>query len=108
LLLLLPRSHPPDSDKDFGYQKSSTKKNNLNPVWNEDFQWSNISDLENMVLTMRIFDEDFGSRDDKCGRCKIKLANEGLSRSPKRIQKVVDRNLIRANGTVTVDVSYHP
>merc|ERR1719401_1587363 len=28
-------------DKDYGYQVSSTKSNDLNPVWNEDFQFNN-------------------------------------------------------------------
>jgi Ca2+-dependent lipid-binding protein len=95
-------------DKDYGYQVSSTKSNELNPVWNEDFAFSNIPTLDNMVLTLKVFDKDIGSRDDKCGRCKIKLANEGITRSPKRMEKTVDRKLLRKNGTIVVEASYHP
>ena len=95
-------------DKDYGYQVSSTKKNELNPVWNEDFDFRNVPTLENMVLTLRVFDKDIGSRDDKCGHCKIRLDKEGLSRSPKRIQKTVDRKLLRKNGEIVVEASYHP
>mmetsp|Transcript_21930 Transcript_21930/g.52192 ORF Transcript_21930/g.52192 Transcript_21930/m.52192 type:complete len:138 (-) Transcript_21930:131-544(-) len=94
-------------DRDFGYQVSSTKKNELNPVWNEDFQFGNVETLENMVLTLRVFDKDIGSRDDKCGYCKIQLSKEGLTRSPKRIEKTVDRKLLRKNATIVVEVSYN-
>ena len=97
-----------NSDKDFGYQKSSIKQGDLNPVWNEDFVFSNVPDLDNMVLTLKVMDSDIGSKDDKCGKCKIKLEHEGISSQPKRFVKTIDRNLIRANGTITVDISYHP
>jgi len=95
-------------DKDYGYQKSSVKQGDLNPVWNEDFVFSNIPTLDNMVLTLKVMDSDVGSRDDKCGKCKIKLEKEGITSTPKRIVKTIDRNLIAANGTITVDISYHP
>lgn len=94
-------------DHDYGYQVSSKKRNELNPVWNEDFVF-NIPTLDNMVLTLKVFDEDIGSRDDKCGKCKIKLEHEGISRTPKRIEKTVDRNLLRKNGKIVVEISYHP
>ena len=97
-----------NSDKDFGYQKSSIKQGDLNPVWNEDFVFSNVPDLDNMVLTLKVMDSDIGSKDDKCGKCKIKLEHEGITSQPKRFVKTIDRNLIRANGTITVDISYHP
>mmetsp|Transcript_22175 Transcript_22175/g.46659 ORF Transcript_22175/g.46659 Transcript_22175/m.46659 type:complete len:134 (-) Transcript_22175:1587-1988(-) len=95
-------------DHDYGYQISSKKRNELNPVWNEDFSFNNIPTLQNMVLTLRVFDEDIGSRDDKCGRCKIKLDGEGLSVSPKRIEKTIDRKVFSKNGTIVVRISYHP
>jgi Ca2+-dependent lipid-binding protein len=60
-----------------------------------------------MVLTLRVYDSDFGSKDDKCGRCKIKLEREGISRSPKRFEKTIDRNLLKANGKLIVEISYH-
>lgn len=97
---------PLKSDHDYGYQKSSVKQGELNPVWNEDFQF-NIPTLDNMVLTLQCYDSDIGSRDDKCGKCKIKLEHEGITRSPKRIEKTIDRNLLRANGKIVVEISYH-
>lgn len=92
-------------DKDYGYQKTSVKQGDVNPVWNESFNF-NIPTLDNMVLTLRVYDSDIGSKDDKAGWCKIKLEHEGISSSPKRIEKTIDRNLLRANGTITVDISY--
>ena len=94
-------------DHDYGFQVSSKKKNDVNPVWNEDFTF-NIPTLDNMVLSLNVFDEDIGSRDDKCGNCKIKLEHEGISASPKRIEKTIDRNLLRKNGKIIVEISYHP
>eukprot|EP00531_Pseudo-nitzschia_arenysensis_P019955 CAMPEP_0116133236 /NCGR_PEP_ID=MMETSP0329-20121206/9997_1 /TAXON_ID=697910 /ORGANISM="Pseudo-nitzschia arenysensis, Strain B593" /LENGTH=132 /DNA_ID=CAMNT_0003627851 /DNA_START=271 /DNA_END=669 /DNA_ORIENTATION=+ len=93
-------------DHDYGYQKSSVKQGDLNPVWNEDFQF-NIPTLDNMVLTLQCYDSDIGSKDDKCGKCKIKLEHEGITRSPKRFEKTIDRNLLRSNGKIVVDISYH-
>merc|ERR1711915_374758 len=94
-------------DHDYGYQVSSTKHGDLNPVWNEDFEF-NIPTLDNMVLTLKVMDKDIGSRDDKCGKCKIKLEHEGISRHPKRIEKTIDRNLFRSNAKIFLDVSFHP
>ena len=98
----LPSSPPPPNQstnivKDFGHQKSSVKQGVLNPVWNEDFQFSNIPSLNNMVLTLKVMDSDIGSRDDKCGKCKIKLEHEGISISPKRFTKTVDCRLLWRN-----------
>mmetsp|Transcript_20738 Transcript_20738/g.43406 ORF Transcript_20738/g.43406 Transcript_20738/m.43406 type:complete len:133 (-) Transcript_20738:2356-2754(-) len=92
-------------DKDYGFQNSSTKQGELNPVWDETFNF-NIPTLDNMVLTLKVMDSDVGSRDDKVGKCKIKLEHEGITESPKRIVKCVDRNLLKANGEITVDISF--
>ena len=76
----------------------------MNPVWNETFTFS-IPTLNNMELSVKVYDDDVG-RDDKCGKCKIHLEKENLSASPKRIEKTIDRNLIRANGKIELLISY--
>mmetsp|Transcript_49808 Transcript_49808/g.57484 ORF Transcript_49808/g.57484 Transcript_49808/m.57484 type:complete len:132 (+) Transcript_49808:107-502(+) len=91
-------------DKDYGSQRSSTKSGETDPVWDEEFQFT-IPTLNNMELSLKVFDDDVG-RDDKCGKCKINLDKEGLSASPKRIERTIDRNLIRANGKIEVELSY--
>jgi Ca2+-dependent lipid-binding protein len=77
-------------DKDFGKQESSHKKGTCNPVYHETFTFSNLPSLKNMVLTIRVYDEDIG-RDDKLGYCKIELDQLDLSDKPRTFQKVVDR-----------------
>mmetsp|Transcript_15368 Transcript_15368/g.35433 ORF Transcript_15368/g.35433 Transcript_15368/m.35433 type:complete len:134 (-) Transcript_15368:117-518(-) len=93
-------------DVDYGYQKSSVKQGDLNPVWNEDFSFHNIKTLENLVLKLEVMDSDIGSKDDKNGSCKIRLDKEGITSSPKRIEKTIDHNLLRANGKIVVDISF--
>ena len=94
-------------DHDYGYQVSSKKKNDLNPVYGETFTWSNISNLENMVLKVRVMDEDFGSRDDKVGYCKIKLDQLGLSPHFINVDRVIDRNLLTANGMIHLKIAFN-
>merc|ERR1711862_707255 len=57
-------------DQDMGEMKSTTKQNDLNPVYNETFNF-NIPTLDNM------------------GKCKIKLEGLGLSESPMAIEEKV-------------------
>jgi Ca2+-dependent lipid-binding protein len=62
-------------DTKFGTQESSHKMNDLNPTYNEEFIFHGTPDsLENLVLEVEVFDDDIG-RDDKLGKCKIKLAD---------------------------------
>ena len=93
-------------DKDFGYQMSTKKQNDRNPIWNEDFWFANVpNDLDNMVLDCSIFDEDIGSRDDKCGKCKIDLEKEDLSSECKRITKTISRSILHNNSKIYLEVA---
>eukprot|EP00536_Pseudo-nitzschia_multiseries_P008968 jgi/Psemu1/306176/fgenesh1_kg.239_\ len=92
-------------DVDYGFQKTSTKSGDLNPVWDETFSFT-LPTLDNMVLTCKVMDADVGSSDDKAGKCRIKLEEEELSSSPKRIEKCVDFNLLSANGELTLDIAW--
>jgi Ca2+-dependent lipid-binding protein len=92
-------------DKDYGTQISSTKSGERNPVWDETFTF-NVDTLNNMVLSLKVFDDDVGSKDDKCGNCKVKLENEDISSSPKRFEKTIDFNLLSRNGVIVFDVSF--
>ena len=92
-------------DIDYGSAKSSTKNDQLNPVYGETFTFT-IPTLDNMVLTCTVKDEDLGSRDDKLGKCKINLEKLGLTSSPMDVEKVVDRNIISANGKLFLKLSF--
>merc|ERR1711920_1005616 len=59
-------------DKHYDKKKSSVKKDELNPVYEETFTYSDLPGLKNMVLTVKVMDDDMLS-DDKIGKCKIKL-----------------------------------
>jgi Ca2+-dependent lipid-binding protein len=95
-------------DHDLGSQRSSIKKNEINPVYDETFIFNNVPTLDNMVLKVKIMDDDVGSRDDKVGHCNIKLEELGLTSSPMVVERVVDRNMFRKNGRVHLRLSYDP
>ena len=65
-------------DKDYGKKCSSKKKDELNPEYNEEFTFSDIPTLHNMVLKVKVMDDDIFS-DDKVGKCKIKLDKIGFT-----------------------------
>ena len=90
-------------DIDYGYKNSSTKSNDCNPVWNQDFEFT-IPTLDKMVLRLIVYDADIATPDDKCGECKIKLEDKGITSSPKRIENAISRK--RPDSTIVVDVSY--
>jgi len=79
-------------DKDFGEKISSKKKDEANPEYNEEFTFSDVPTLENMVLTVKVMDDDMLS-DDKIGKCQIKLDDVGFtSGEPHEGSWVVDDN----------------
>jgi Ca2+-dependent lipid-binding protein len=92
-------------DVDYGSQRSSTKSDNLNPVWGETFTFT-IPTIDNMVLTCKLRDDDIGSRHDKLGWCKIKLEELGLTTSPKAVDYIIDQNLVTAHGKIFLKLSY--
>ena len=48
-------------DKDYGSQTSSTKKDELNPVYGETFHFT-LPTLKNMVLKCKVMDDDIPKR----------------------------------------------
>merc|ERR1712183_769174 len=59
-------------DKDYGEKKFPKKSNELNPVYDEYFTYSDLPGLNNMELTCKVMDDDLLS-DDKLGKVKIDL-----------------------------------
>lgn len=62
-------------DKNYGKQTSSVKKCTCNPKYGETFTFEDVKSLNNLVLAMKVYDEDWG-RDDHMGHCKIKLEHK--------------------------------
>jgi Ca2+-dependent lipid-binding protein len=75
-------------DKNFGTKKSSKKKNELNPEYNEVFVFEDVDSLQNMKLNVTILDNDIGL-DDKIGELTVDLEEQALTDAPKSIQFAV-------------------
>ena len=92
-------------DQDVGQQKSSIKKDELNPVYGETFMFT-IPEASGHLLYMSVKDDEIG-KDDSLGWCEIELDSvDGLGETPVEVSKVVDRNLITKNGMIFVKLSY--
>ena len=91
-------------DKDYGYQKSTTKEGNLNPVYEETFTFQ-IPTLDNMELEVKVMDDDIGS-DEKMGKSKIKLEKLGLSETPMSVEEKVYNRIFGKDSFVHLQLSY--
>lgn len=93
-------------DIDYGRQISGRKTDDLNPVYNEVFHF-NLPTLRNMVLKVKVLDDDGGfTSDDSLGQCKIKLWELNLSQFPQPVERVIDHNLFSRNGMCYLRLAY--
>ena len=94
-------------DKNYGKKKSTKKKGDLNPVYGETFEWDDVKSLKNLVLWVKVMDDDFGiMNDDKLGKCKIDLEELGLSATPTGTDRVIDNKLIRKDARIFLQISW--
>eukprot|EP00051_Salpingoeca_urceolata_P010352 m.126394 g.126394 ORF g.126394 m.126394 type:complete len:1440 (-) comp16680_c0_seq2:53-4372(-) len=86
-----------------GAQKAKTKvcKNQLDPVWNERFEWI-ISDLSTQILTIKIKDDDVGIN-TLLGMIEVSLSNLQPSTITRRTL-----DLEHGQGTLTLELEYKP
>ena len=91
-------------DKTFGRVTSSKKKEQLNPVYHEEFTFD-VPSLKNLVLRVKVMDDDI-LFDDKMGSCNIKLDELGLGEEPLGVERVIDRNLIAKDARLFLRLSY--
>mmetsp|Transcript_30005 Transcript_30005/g.49550 ORF Transcript_30005/g.49550 Transcript_30005/m.49550 type:complete len:136 (+) Transcript_30005:151-558(+) len=94
-------------DKNFGKQTSTKKENEENPEFGETFTFEDVPSVENLVLHVKVMDDDYGI-DDKLGACKINLEKAGLSGEPTEIEKDVDKNggWISKNAKIYLKISF--
>mmetsp|Transcript_68789 Transcript_68789/g.108437 ORF Transcript_68789/g.108437 Transcript_68789/m.108437 type:complete len:133 (+) Transcript_68789:115-513(+) len=92
-------------DKTYGRVTSSKKKEELNPVYHEEFTFDDLPSLKNMVLRVKVMDDDI-LFDDKMGSCNIKLDELGLGEEALGVERVIDRNLISKNARIFLQLSY--
>lgn len=83
---------------------SSKKKDEANPVFNETFRFE-LPDLEDMELKCTVMDSDFG-KDDKLGKCKIKLDKLGLTAEPLDVRRKVDDNLFADDSWIHLKLTW--
>jgi Ca2+-dependent lipid-binding protein len=91
-------------DKDFGEQKSTSKKDQTSPEYGETFHF-NIPTLENMELTCKVMDDDIAG-DDKIGKCTVKLEDMKLSSDPKPVKKKIDNNFFSKDAFIHLMLSW--
>jgi Ca2+-dependent lipid-binding protein len=92
-------------DKGYGKQTSSTKPNTCNPEFGETFTFENIPSLDNMVLHVKVMDDDIGL-DDKLGYCKINLEKLNPSADGSSIETVIGDRLIARDAKIFLTISY--
>ena len=77
-------------DKGYGKQASTKKKNDLNPVYGETFAFSSIESMKNMVLYLKLMDDDTGI-DDRLGKAQLALEGLGITETPKEVVVPIDK-----------------
>ena len=93
-------------DKNYGERKSTVKMNDLNPVYNETFEFDAIPSLEKLVLFVKLMDKDTTS-DDKIGKCEIKCDTLDLfSGDPYELEKTVDSNFFSENAKIYLTLTW--
>jgi Ca2+-dependent lipid-binding protein len=96
-------------DKKFGTKNTSTKKDNLNPIYGETFQFEVPSTLglHNLVLICKVMDDD-PLKDDKLGECRIKLDDLPLTENWIGVERVVDNNWFTKDARIYLKIAYKP
>ena len=64
-------------------RKTATVFKTLHPVWNELLNFATKSDEMDNLLQLECFDQDFGGKDDSCGRCEVDLNGLALNHTIK-------------------------
>mmetsp|Transcript_13140 Transcript_13140/g.36298 ORF Transcript_13140/g.36298 Transcript_13140/m.36298 type:complete len:143 (-) Transcript_13140:642-1070(-) len=76
-------------DKTLETQQSSKKTNDLNPEYGETFTFKKVPTMNNMILHVKVWDDDIGL-DDDIGGCDIKLDDLDLSEEGTEVSKIID------------------
>ncbi|KAH8973496.1 hypothetical protein BDL97_01G050700 [Sphagnum fallax] len=93
-------------------EKTRVIDNNLNPVWNEQFEFD-VEDQETQSLILDVKDEDIGT-DKKLGITSIPLAglkHDEEEEITKNLAVSLDRDRVKDKGdrgSITIKVLYHP
>ena len=94
-------------DKGYGKKKSSKKKGDCNPEYGETFTFEDVPSLNNMVLQVKVMDDDIG-KDDKIGSCEINLESLNPSEEGNGVEMVIDpkKGWFSKSATIFLKISY--
>jgi C2 domain len=93
-------------DKSFGEQVSSHKSNTVNPEYHETFSWQAPEDITGLVVNVVVMDDDIG-RDDKIGKCSIKLADiDGDLSSFRAVERNLDNKWFRKDAKIYLKIKF--
>jgi hypothetical protein len=95
-------------DKQYGKQESTVKKCTCNPNYGEVFSFENVPSLDNLVLSLKVYDSDFG-RDDHMGQKKFKLEKLLTPGQEKEFNEELDRDhkgLLRKDATIQLKIKF--
>ena len=93
------------SDETIATAQSSKKKDEPNPEYNEEFNFT-LETLENRVLKVKVMDDDIGS-DEKLGSAELKLDEQDLQPGEmKEIEAKVDDNWFSADAICYLQLTW--
>ncbi|VAI20514.1 unnamed protein product [Triticum turgidum subsp. durum] len=94
-------------------KKTTVKRSNLNPEWNEEFKFV-VTDLENQSLVVDVFDRAQVGKHEKMGMNRVllsELAPDETKVMTLNLLKTMDSNDIqneKSRGQITLEVTYKP
>jgi hypothetical protein len=86
-------------------KKTSTIFKTLAPVWNELLGFPTKADEMDNLLQLECFDQDFGGKDDSCGRCEVDLNGLSLNQTIKEWLPLRDIDHPAYQGQVCVEIT---
>jgi len=92
-------------DKDYGKKVSSKKKDELNPVYDEEFHFTDVPSRENMVLKVKVLDDDIAG-DDDIGGVKIKLGEIPLGEGPVDDAWVIEKHVFSKHARIYLKLTW--
>jgi len=74
-------------------------------VYGETFVWDDVPSLKNLTLWVKVMDDD-PIKNDKLGKCKIKIEDIGVGPAPTGVERTVDANLFSKNAKIYLQISW--
>jgi Ca2+-dependent lipid-binding protein len=93
-------------DSNYGHKKSSKKRHDLHPTFDETFVFKDVPSLENMELLCTVMDDDGILYDDRMGKVIIKLDDLELNEAFTGIDRPINNYWFHKDGRIFLQLSY--